>query len=137
MSENEKAVNGQGFRLVEEAEGKTFKVLEPWKVDGEEELLAGSDLLTKIKTINEQMKSMYKHIQSCTNPECGVEKIFNEIMETRRTSLLHLLKTEQYALYEAFYIQIALYNVAKGNEPLFRAALYAGMTISISLLADE
>jgi hypothetical protein len=127
-------INGQGVRLVKQAEGEQVSLLMPWEVEGEKELLTDTDLLLEVNTLEEIMKTMYEHTKICTNPECQKEEIFNDLMDLRRDHFFPLLKDGHYALYETINALLAVYIFSKGDEPLFVKTTLIGLQMSMKLI---
>ena len=130
MTNNETPINGQGLRLVQQSEGIDVPLLQPWEVEGEKEALASyPNYLEAVIKIEQKLKELYEHTQTCTAPDCHLSEDFEKVMAIRRTVLLPLLAIDMH-MYEVFYGVLLVYLLAQFNERLFVGAIFAGLELS-------
>lgn len=134
---NETPINGQGVRLVKQSEGIDVPLLQPWEIEGEKELIKGTSLEKYIKLLEHNLSSMYQHIQTCTEYECGVKIVFDEVMNCRRKHCIVLLKDGNKVLYEIFNYLLISYLMCRGNDQLFLTIIMTGLAISAELIVDS
>lgn len=127
-------INGQGARLVQQAEGKDVPFIEPWEVEGEKELLQNSPILEEIIDLEKIAKELYRHSQVCTSPTCDSNPIFKKLMDMRRYHLFPMLKEGNKALYRANLALLGLYVTAHGNENTFVQTAVVGLTVALKIL---
>lgn len=137
MTENEKPINGQGLRLVQQSEGINLPLLQPWEVDGEKELIKDPNTLELVKAFEADLSVLYDHTQECKDPDCNVKSVFDEVMDFRRRYCFSLLKEENYTMYEVTFSLIYLYRMARGNKNKFQSAILLGQALSAKMLTEK
>jgi hypothetical protein len=129
MSEDQ-CINGQGIRLVKQSEGEEVPLLLPWEIEGEKEMLKGTDQISYILEVEDALKDLHEHVKTCTNPECADQWGFDGVMYYRNIAF-SMLKDGKTAMYTAMYGLIFIYILAKGDEPNFVNAVFAGLGVSL------
>jgi len=131
---NDQSINGQGLRLVKQAEGEQVPLVQPWEVEGERELIEGSDNIEGLDALENIMQAMHEHNKICTNPECQKREIFDMLMGIRRNHIVPLLKENNIAFYKVLNALLGCYIMAKGDEPLFVRASIMGLSMSLEII---